>query len=195
MTHPLKPSGRGTAELVRQTESMATQSVHSEGDLIRALGAVGFELRMMAHSFALLRQAEVAGDDPMAQNAYIDSAYLHARALVGFLLEPGRGSDIRRTDFAPDWTPEPLDAVGRLSANVRLLHKYLAHLTWERVSPNAPALNYPNIGKDVIDVADAWSAHLAASTNEIMWHTFRPHVFLARQTLNGLPPETSGKSI
>ncbi len=140
---------------------------------------------MMAHSFALLRQAEGADDESMAQNAYIDSAYLHARALIAFLLEPGRGSDIRRTDFAPDWNPEPLDAVARLSINVRLLHKYLAHLTWERVSLNAPVLNYPNIATDVIDVADAWSAHLAASANKVMWNTFRPHVYLARQILNG----------
>ncbi|GAA2085187.1 hypothetical protein GCM10009725_20450 [Aeromicrobium tamlense] len=121
----------------------------------------------------------------MAQNAYIDSVYLHARVLIKFLLESGWGSDIRRTDFAPEWNPEPLDAVARLNANARLLHKYLAHLTWERASLNAPVLNYPNIAADVIDVADAWSAHLAASTNEVMWNTFQPHVSLARQTLNG----------
>ena len=163
---------------------MATQSFRSDQERICALGAVGLELQMMAHSFALLRQAELAGDEPMAQNAYIDSAHLHVRALVDFLLQPGRGSDIRRTDFTPDWTPEPLEAVTRLDANNRLLHKYLAHLTWERVSHDAPVLNYPNIATDVIDVADAWSDHLA-SANQPMWKVFRPHVFLARQTLNG----------
>lgn len=124
---------------------MTGQAQSSDRERIRALRAVGFELRMMAHAFALLREADLTDDDPMAQNAFIDSGHLHVRALVDFFLRPGRSSDIRRTDFAPDWTPQPSEAVERLNSNNRLLHKYLAHLTWERVSQGAPVWDYPNV--------------------------------------------------
>ena len=173
---------------------MATQAFRSDRSRIRALRTVGTELRMMAHTFALLRRAELADENPMAQNAYIDSAHLRARAMVEFLLQTGRGSDIRRTDFASDWDPEPSEAVNRLNANNRLLHKYLAHLTWERVDPDAPALNYPNIAADVIDVAAAWSEHLA-SENQLMWNVFQPHVLLARQTMEGLDSRSTRRPI
>jgi hypothetical protein len=48
---------------------------------------VGFELRMMAHASARLREAPMDDDDPMMQNAYIDSTHLHARALIDFFLK------------------------------------------------------------------------------------------------------------
>jgi hypothetical protein len=167
---------------------MTQPSTHTESEKIRALGAVGFELRMMAHASALRRQAERTDDDPMAQNAYIDSASLHARALIEFFLGTGqgRGSDVRRTDFATDWTPQPSDAVKRLQANYQLLHKYLAHLTWERVDPSAPPWTYPNIANDIIEVADAWSQHLA-SESPLMGIAFEPSVQMARGALNTQP--------
>jgi len=164
---------------------VSEQAERDDGDRIRALLAVGFELRMMAHAAARLRQAPLADDDPMAQNADIDSAHLHARALIDFFLkESNRASDIRRTDFALDWIPNPDDAVERLHGHYRLLNKYLAHLTWERVSKDAPAWDYPNIADDVVDVADAWSKHLA-SANRTLGEVFRSHVDMARKTLSG----------
>lgn len=167
---------------------MEARGKRSELERIGALGAVGFELRMMAHAFDLLNRAG-ADDDPMAKNAYIDSAHLHARVLVDFLLGSGRGSDILRTDFVPEWVPKPTEAAQRLNDNNRLLHKYLAHLTWERVSHDAPAWDYPGIATDVIDVAERWTDHLA-STDRPMGETLRPHVILARQTLDGERPIT-----
>jgi len=165
---------------------MAEHAGRNYRDRTVALGAVGYELRMMAHASVLLRQAQLANDDGMAQNAFLESALLHARALTAFFLKDSdRDSDIRRTDFAPEWTtPAPGDAVKRLNGHYLLLHKYLAHLTWERVSEDAPAWDYPNIAVDVVDVADAWSKHLALADRS-MWEVFRPHVFLARQTLTG----------
>jgi len=64
-----------------------------------------------------------------------------------------------------------------------LLHKYLAHLTWDRVSKDAPAWGYPNIATDILDVADAWSEHLA-SADQPTWNL--PSLVLStRQTLTG----------
>jgi hypothetical protein len=162
---------------------MAGRTERNDGERIRALQVVGYELRMMAHASDRLRQAQLADDDGMTQNAYLESALLHARALTAFLLRRSKpGSDIRRTDFAPEWTPTPPEAVKRLNDHYLLLHKYLAHLTWERVSKDAPVWDYPNIATDVIDVADAWSAHLE-SADRPMWEVLRPHVLLARRTL------------
>jgi hypothetical protein len=62
-----------------------------------------------------------ADDDPMAKNAYIDSAHLHARVLVDFLLGSGRGSDVLRTGFEPEWVPKPTEAAQRLNDNNRRL--------------------------------------------------------------------------
>jgi hypothetical protein len=147
---------------------------------VQALQDLGFELRMMAHAFVLLRQARDSDDDPMAENAFIDSSHLHARVLIDFLVRPGRPSDVRRTDFAPEWDPEPSEAVKRLNTNNRLLHKYLAHLTWERVSKDAPGWDYPDIVFDVIDVAEAWFKHLS-SANQFLGTVFHPHLLLARE--------------
>ena len=38
---------------------------------------------------------------------------------------------------------EPADAAKRLDDHYPLLHKYWAHLTWERVSKDAPEWDYP----------------------------------------------------
>jgi hypothetical protein len=164
---------------------MAGHTARSDGEQIRALRAVGYELRMMAHASVRLRQAQLAEDDPMARNAFLESALLHARALIAFFLKPRRHvSDIHRTDFAPDWTtPAPPEAVKRLNDHYQLLHKYLAHLTWDRVIKDAPAWDYPNIATDIIDVADTWSEHLA-SADQPTWNL--PSLVLsARQTLTG----------
>ncbi len=157
-------------------------TTHSVDERIRALGEVGFEIRMMAHASARLGRARQADDDPVAQNAYIDSAHLHARLLIDFFMGTGRSSDILRTDFAPEWAPVPLAAAGRLKDSIRLLHKYLAHLAWDRVSADAPAWNYPNSASDILDVADAWSEHLARA-DHLMGSIFQSHVTFARQTL------------
>ncbi|NYE38013.1 hypothetical protein F4692_003158 [Nocardioides cavernae] len=104
----------------------------------------------------------------MAENAYIDSAALHARALIDFFIKPkGFPSDIRRTDFAPDWTPAPDKAVARIKKDGWMLNKYLAHMTWERATPSAPSWNYPDLTEDVFDIAEAWCAHLAASDGDL----------------------------
>ena len=164
---------------------MANPIARSEEELIAGIQTVGFELRMLAHSFALLERERLDGNDAMAENAYIDSAHLHARSLIDFLLMDSRyATDIRRTDFASEWTPGPEKAIKRLKDNYPLLHKYLAHLTWERADRQAPAWNYPEIASDLIDVAAEWSRHVNKE-DETLWGAFQPDVFLARKTLTG----------
>ena len=163
---------------------MTGQTERTAGQRIQALQTVGFELRMMGHASVLLRQAQLVDEDPMAQNAFFESALLHARTLIAFFIQKrGRVSDIHRTDFAPDWAPAPADAVTRLDDHYPLLHKYLTHLTWERVSQDAPIWNYPNIATDIVNVADAWASHLELA-DRLMSDGFRPQVFLARQALD-----------
>ena len=163
---------------------MTGQTERTAGQRIRALRTVGFELRMMGHASGLLRQAQLADEDPMAQNAFLESALLHARTLTAFFIKKrSHASDIHRTDFAPEWSLEPADAVKRLDDRYLLLHKYLAHLTWERVSKDAPIWNYPNIASDILNVAEAWASHLELA-DKSMGDGFRPHVLLARQALD-----------
>lgn len=143
---------------------MTPKAVRSRSEKMRALRVVSFELRQMAHATRLQRENEAASGDPMAGNAYIDSAALHARALIDFFINSkGFKSDIRRTEFAPDWTPAPEGAVDRIERDGWMLNKYLAHLTWERAIPSGQTWNYPDLTEDVLDIAEAWCAHLAAT--------------------------------
>lgn len=162
---------------------MTGHAERNDRDRTQALGQVGFELRQMASASVRLARPRLA-DDSVAWNAYLESSCLHARVLIDFLVGTSRfTSDIRRTDFVPEWGPAPADATKRLNKNYPLLHKYLAHLTWERVSRSAPDWDYPSIAADVIDVADAWAEHLSLSERSLC-EVFRPHVRSARQILD-----------
>lgn len=166
-----------------------TRSPRSSEELENGLDQVGYELRMMAHATSILRcaQQQEVGDSRMLQNALLESALLHVRSLIEFFIHDcKRPSDICRTDFAPDWEPAPQDVAKRLRERQQMLHRYLAHLTWERVDRSAPAWEYPTVADDVLQVARAWSEHLRASSREL-WETFQPHVFGATATLAEVP--------
>lgn len=114
------------------------------------------------------------------QNAYLESTLLHARSLADFFVrDSGRRADIRRIDFADEWTPEPNDAVRRVVGTYNDLNKHLAHLTWDRVADAGPTQWSPVVlVTDIVHIADAWSRHLAGTDHELFVH-FRPHVAAA----------------
>ena len=165
------------------------EPTHSPQELDEAIRHVGYEVQMMAAASKRLAAATSDGDG-IAANAFLESMLLHARALIAFFLHDGRKDDIRRTDFAPDWTPLPVPAVANAYEAYPLLNKYLAHLTWQRVSPAAPEWNYPTIAADVASIADYWCRHVA-DTNHSLAMKFRPYVAVAVMAAWRLPFDTT----
>jgi hypothetical protein len=112
----------------------------------------------MCEAARLLRAGPVDG---VSSNAYLESMLLHARALAEFLvLSRSRPSDIRRQDFADEWSPTPVEAVARLTDHVPTLDRHLSHLTWERVETGPPSWEYHQVADDVLMIAFAWLDHL-----------------------------------
>jgi hypothetical protein len=160
-----------------------TQGTRTDVEKRRALRAISFELRQMAHATRLQREIEAAQGDPMASNAYLDSSAIHARALIDFFTQSKAfKTDICRTDFAPDWTPVPQAATHRIKSQGWMLNKYLAHLTWERVAQGGPSWNYPGLTEDILDIAEAWCQHLAATDVDLAEY-FAPMIESARTAL------------
>jgi hypothetical protein len=156
---------------------------HTDDDRAEALKNVYYELWMMAEASSRIRSGGLAGDD-VAANAFLEAMLLHARATTDFfVMTRGYQSDIRRTDFAPEWNPEPIGAVARIRAYVGLIDKHLAHLTWERLDSASPAWDYYNIADDILAVADRWSVHLRSSDPGLD-AIFRPLVVSAQNALN-----------
>ena len=154
---------------------------HSDADLVEALAHVGYEMWMMTQAAARLGSGEC---DEVATNAYIESMLIHARALTDFFIvvkERQLAGDIKRTDFAREWVPEPGDAADRLRSTYSLHHKYVAHLTWDRVDASQPAWFYWTIAADIVMVADQWCGLLIGSPE--LHGAFRPYVVLSLDLL------------
>lgn len=128
----------------------------------RAMAHIGYEVYMCATSAHRM----ATSSDQDATNAYLECMLLHSRALAEFLVlsKSGHPDDMLRTEFAPDWTPSPKDAVARLSERRSVTNKFLAHLTWPRVDdPNPPEWSFVEIAVDSVAVARAWLEHVAQS--------------------------------
>ena len=86
--------------------------VHTSDELVEALQHLGYEVWMAATAAERLAQLVDASDvseDGVAANAFLESMLLHARSLTDFFVRTSRyASDIRRTDFAPEWKPAQL---------------------------------------------------------------------------------------
>jgi hypothetical protein len=155
-------------------------AAHTNAELDEAIRHVGYELWMMASAAGRFRSGH---GDGVTQNAYQESMLLHARALADFLvLERGYDTDIRRTDFAPQWQPQPEDAADRVRTHARRLDKYLAHLTWERTDPESAVWDY-DIAADLLSIADRWGQHLRDSRPDL-YDPFLAHIVWARNALN-----------
>ena len=132
----------------------------------RAMTHIGYEVEMCALSG--YRMLTVT--DQHAVNAYLECTLLHARGLEEFLVMTKgrpRTDDMLRTQFAPEWTPAPADAVYRLGARRSDINKHLAHLTWARVDrPESPAWPWIEITVDTVAIARAWVEHVTRSEDK-----------------------------
>ena len=134
----------------------------------------------MCQTARLLRAGPVDG---VASNAYLESMLLHARALAEFfVLSRSRPTDIRRWDFADEWTPTPAEAVTRLTDHVPTLDRHLSHLTWERVEAGTPLWEYHGVADDVLTIAFAWLDHLN-KTDSTMGSVLRFYLLTAHNAL------------
>lgn len=134
----------------------------SSTQINQAMAHIAYEVEMCAVSGVRMLTVE----DWHERNAYLECTLLHARALEEFLvLTPGRRrpDDMLRTDFAPEWTPHPSEAVARLKARRDTVNKHLAHLTWARVADREPQEWSIEIANDAVAVARAWVEHVTAA--------------------------------
>lgn len=173
-----------------------SRTVRSLEARIDGLSHVGYEIWMCAEAMAQVVGASAAVPANTSDvtvgarsNAFLESGLLHARALYEFLIadhDKPRPDDMLRTDFAPEWTPSPLDAVARLNSSPRMLNKHLAHLTWERIENAGPPWTYKQVAQDILDVASAWADHVRLTTSETrLVAALRPHIMFAQQALEG----------
>lgn len=155
---------------------------------------IGYELEQACQCAALLRAGTHQNDDdPVVHNALLESMLLHARSLIEFFVRPaGRFDDMALNDFVatkPRWKRGPDDAVARLGTEhiKTLLDKHLAHLTWPRVGSNQPSWTYDDIPEDLWSVTNNWCEYLRRRDPDLR-AVLAPHVFFARQALNGDDP-------
>jgi hypothetical protein len=91
---------------------------------------------------------------------------LHARNLVEFLIESSWDSDVRRSDFAPRWSPPNIPAKKRLQEARPTWDRDLSHITWERIEGgDAPDPYYQRVAGDVVDIMGTFVEHLKAEAN------------------------------
>jgi len=153
----------------------------SEDEKVAGLHTIGYEVWMMGQCARMLANG---GLDEVVHNTVVESELLHARQLIEFLIKTStHDSDLRRTDFAPEWPVEkrPADVVTRLNADYLLIHKHLAHLTRERVQPDLPEWKYQAIPNDVMTLVNAWTNHVDQAA-EVSTRELRAHLLWARQT-------------
>lgn len=111
---------------------------------------VSYELVQLVKMSCYLEVQPLPGE---LHNACLESLLLHARSLIDFLLL-GKGSsgDLHRSDFIPMWAPVKGEETKRLRAAMPMLHRHLAHLTWERVDASEQEWSYRHIAADVLHV-------------------------------------------
>lgn len=137
---------RGEKRMTKQ--HILKRPVRSNKELQHASLAVQFEFVMLATTHHMLQESTTTLQSPARDqaisNALLNSFLLAARSLLAFLYSyKPRGSDIIAEDFFTDpqeWVrqrpvPEPEMANGELA---RIMSKWLAHLTWDRVSSTRP---------------------------------------------------------
>lgn len=122
---------------------------------------VGYELVQLAKMSRRLQDPTLPGD---AHNACLESMLLHARSLIEFTIEGrGKANDLHRSEFLPKWAPPKGEEAKRLRRAMPVLHKHLAHLTWERVDEGSQEWDYGDVVADLLHVFGAFVAELRAA--------------------------------
>lgn len=128
-----------------------------------AMGHVAYEVTQMTRAATLIGPGvpTATDDQRTAWNAALESALLHARALIEFMLDPKKhDDDIRPDDFYPGWAGPPPAVRARLDAERKLLHKHLSHLTWKRVSDEPAAWDHNATVRLIVDQLASFADHL-----------------------------------
>jgi hypothetical protein len=132
--------------------------------------------------------AEVASS--VGWNAHLESALVHIRGLIGMLvLDYARDNDIHRFDYLnPGPPPGPKESVDRLLVAKDEMDKYMAHITWSRVSlVSAADWSVGVLVRDTLQVAGHWCEALMQADSEL-GARLRPHIYLAEQAMGRTRP-------
>jgi hypothetical protein len=154
-----------TGKAQEPEEEGKVRVARSERELQAAASHVSYGLVQLAAMPKALREADEAGQDHVAK-ACLESMLLHARNLVEFLIESSWDSDVRRSDFAPRWSPPNIPAKKRLQDARPTWDRDLSHISWERIE-GGDALDpyYQRVAGDVVDIMGTFVEHLKAEAN------------------------------
>jgi hypothetical protein len=164
----------------------------TDRNLLAGISGLGYEVWQMTLAAGRLPaqsppMARVA--DGVAQNAALESALIHARSLIEFMLDPGKyEDDMRPDDFYPNWPGPPEEVRSQLDADRKLLNKFLVHLTWERVTDEAPEWDARHTVRTIVGQLDGYANHLSAGAERrevdgAVVRSFRAHLLWARQEM------------
>jgi hypothetical protein len=137
----------------------------ANADHALAMSHVGYEATQMTRAATLIGPGVPTSTDDQrfAWNAALESALLHARALIDFMLDgKSHDDDIRPGDFYPGWSGPPPAVRTRLDRERKLLHKHLVHLTWKRVAAEPAAWDHFATVRLIIDQLGSFADHLSS---------------------------------
>ena len=122
-----------------------------------AISHIVYEIDTMVTATLRHREIEDAGGDWIERNINLESALLHARALIEFLVrKSGRDDYMFPSDFGSGWdTSQCREVASQLGA----LNAHLAHLTWTRLDKDAPRVSRTLI-YDVLTDSGAFASYL-----------------------------------
>jgi hypothetical protein len=136
---------------------MAQRPSRSVDELDQAARHVAYELIEMD-----LMAVRVLRDE--YENHHLESALLHARSLIEFLIgrERRHRNDISPDDFVEGWWAPEGPHTDRLRAALPVIDQHLSHLTWTRVTQGAQSWSYPDMRNDVLGVFADFATFAAA---------------------------------
>lgn len=124
-------------------------------------------------------------NDVVVADACLEAMCVHARAVLESLLKEGKqASDIHRTDFpGTDW---PLPGIAQAESwgkDMKIINKHLAHLPWDRLSNAEEPWPETGFAAAVVELATAWTDHLALS-DEALAYVARPWLLYSARRLS-----------
>lgn len=151
---------------------------------------VAYEVMQMTWAAGQLWTSRESTDATgVAWNAVLESALLHARSLIEFMLDDARYADDMRPDaFYPGW-PGPQGPVrDELDAERKLLHKHLVHLTWARAGSEPAAWDFRRTVGTIVQALGSYADHLSTGAERgeadgAVVRTMRAALLWARQEI------------
>jgi hypothetical protein len=121
---------------------------------------IAYELDAMVLGASRCVEIERCDGDGTERNINLEAALVHARALIEFLVRPpNKQGYMAPADFGLEWDTR---RYAKLARQLQPLNVHLAHLTWGRLDPDAPAVS-SNIVYEVLDAYCIFVAELEAA--------------------------------